>query len=464
MSGLFRGLQIGISSLMAHQRAIHITSQNIANMNTPGYQKQRADLQPIDGPSGYPRPPYMGNGVQASSIERFVTPFLDEQIRRQRSSFQYAKQTAELLSDVESVLTEPEETSIGANLDRFWQSWRDLSTAPADTSTRVTLLHTAKQLTTSINEAYGFVEALKDNTNIQVRSDIDKINAIASEIAGLNEKILVANAQAGGSTSGSITLEQRRDKLLFDLADITDFTVGFQSNGMVRVTLGNYALVDDSGAWGIELDNNQQPVWSYDGSPVEIQGGRLGGSLEARDSVLPSIMAELDSIASALIDNVNQIHRTGYGLNNTTGLDFFTGNSAKSIDINPVLFNAPESVATAATANSIGDNSTALQIVDLAQTPVLGGTPPTASLNEAYRGFITDLGTRAQRANFNRSSSEQVFDHLQDRRQALSGVSLDEEVAYLLGYEKAFQAGARIITVMDEMLDQVINRMGIVGR
>jgi flagellar hook-associated protein 1 FlgK len=464
MTGLLRGLQIGVSSLMAHQRALNVNSQNIANMNTPGYQRQRVDFQEIDGPSGYITPPYMGNGVSAQTIERFVTPFIDEQLRRQRGNYQFASQTQDLLSDIESVLNEPENVNIAAHLDQFWQAWQDLSIAPADESNRVELLHVAAQLTDSFNEAHRFIETMRTNLDTQVRSQIDKINDIADRIAGLNKQILVANAQVGGKTSGSISLEQRRDQLLFDLADITDSVVTFQPDGIAKVTIGNYALVDDSGARKINLDENLNPIWSYDNSSVAITSGKLGGLLSVRDGMLPDLINRVDEIAQVLIENVNNLHSSGFGTDGSTGIGFFTGNDARSIAVNKDLFDSPDAIATASSANSPGDNSVALQVANLARTPVIGGTPPTVSINGAYRSFITFLGSRSRQAQNDTESKKMVLDHLLDRRQALSGVSLDEEVSNMLSYEKAFQAGARIITVVDEMLDQVINRMGIVGR
>jgi flagellar hook-associated protein 1 len=463
MSGMIRGLQIGISTLMAHQRAIDVTSQNIANINTPGYQRQRVNFRELSGPSGFKNPPVIGNGVHALGIMRFATPFIDEQLRRQRGVTQDAGMTEDLLRDIESVLTEPSGTGINAGLDEFWQAWQDLAVLPVEEATRVSLLQTGNQLAASIQEAHGFIQNLQDNLRSQVSAKVQRINDIAGEVASLNKQIIQANARNGGP-GGAIALEQRRDDLFFELSDIVDFRLALEDNGMARITIGNNALVDDGGARAIRVDDNSEPVWSANGRPFDARSGDLHAVLEMRSTAIPKVLGQLDELALGLRDRVNELHRQGYGTDGSTNLDFFVGENAATLGVNPLLLASPAKVASGGQPNSVGDISVALKIAGLATEPSMGGDPPTLSINGFFRGSVTALGLDIRRASTSREASEMVFNHLTDRRQAVSGVSMDEEVANLLSYEKAFQAGARIINVVDEMLDQVINRMGLVGR
>ncbi len=462
MSGLFRGLQIGLSTLMAHQRAIDVTSHNIANANTPGYQRQRVNLQELAAPSGVINPPIMGMGVYARSVSRFATPFIDQQIRRQTGSQQYAENTESLLRDVESILTEPSTSGVAAALDGFWQAWQDLTVAPTERATRISLTQSATQLSSTIREAHTFIDSMKTNLNTQVESQVARVNDIATEIDGLNKQIIQANAQANGK-DGAIPLEQRRDTLLFELSGMVDFELSIQDGGLARVTVGNYALVNDGGPKPIELAQDKSLVWSGNGTPVHVSTGSLKSLVDLRDTILPSVLSDLDTFASGLIENVNAIHRNGYGIDGTTGLDFFSGTDAGTIRVNSSIEQFPEAIASASQPGSVGDIDTALEIAGLADRPSMGAGG-LVSINGYFRSVVTDLGMNIQRSEAGAASSRIVVEHLSDRRQAVSGVSMDEEVASLLGYEKAFQAGARIINVIDEMLDQVINRMGLVGR
>jgi flagellar hook-associated protein 1 FlgK len=196
---------------------------------------------------------------------------------------------------------------------------------------------------------------------------------------------------------------------------------------------------------------------------VKLSTGGLKSLIDLRDSTLPNILSEMDTLAVGLMEAVNDIHRNGYGIDGTTGLDFFTGEDAATINVNPSIENFPEAIASAGEPGRIGDISAALAIAGLSNAPSMGNNSPI-SINGYFRSIVTNLGMDIQRSKASADSSQSVVEHLEDRRQAISGVSMDEEVASLIGYEKAFQAGARIINVVDEMLDQVINRMGLVGR
>lgn len=463
MSGISAALNTGISALRSHQAAIGVTSQNIANVNTPGYQRQRVNFREMSGPSGYRNPPVIGAGVNAQGIIRFATPFIDEQLRRQRGISGDAALTEDLLRDIESVLTEPSGTGINTGLNNFWEAWQNLSVLPVEDATRVALLQSGNQLAASIKEARNFIQNLRDNLPSQVSTKAQRINDIATEIADLNQQIIQANARNGGP-GGAISLEQRRDGLLFELSDIVDFRLTTEDSGMARITIGNNALVDDSGSRAIQLDDNGVPIWSANGRALDITSGQINGLLEMQKNGIPRVMGQLDGLALGLRDKVNELHREGFGIDGSTGLDFFVGEDAATLGVNPVLTASPSKIASGRLPNSIGDISVALQIAELSTKPSLGGDPPTQSINGFFRSAITDLGLHIRHTQANSDASEMVFNHLTDRRQSISGVSMDEEVANLLSYEKAFQAGARIINAVDEMLDQVINRMGLVGR
>ncbi|MCL4832969.1 MAG: flagellar hook-associated protein FlgK [Caldilineaceae bacterium] len=463
MSGITAALNTGISALRTHQAAIGVTSQNIANVNTPGYQRQRVNFREMSGPSGYKNPPVIGTGVNAKSIIRFATPFIDEQLRRQRGISGDAALTEDLLRDIESVLTEPSGTGINAGLDNLWKAWQNLSVLPVEDATRVALVQSANQLTASIKEAHSFIQNLHENMPSQISTKVQRINDIATEIADLNQQIIQANARNGGP-GGAIPLEQRRDGLLFELSDVVDFRLITEESGLARVAIGNNALVDDSGARAVQLNPEGVPVWAANGRPLTIASGQLNALLHMKNEGIPRVLDQLNGLAVGLRDKVNEIHRTGFGIDGSTGLDFFVGEDAATLGVNPVLTATPAKIASGGVPNSIGDISVALQIAGLATQPVMGGDPPTTTINGFFRSAITNLGLRIRHTEANNTASEMVFNHLTDRRESISGVSMDEEVANLLSYEKAFQAGARIINAVDEMLDQVINRMGLVGR
>jgi flagellar hook-associated protein 1 FlgK len=168
----------------------------------------------------------------------------------------------------------------------------------------------------------------------------------------------------------------------------------------------------------------------------------------------------LNTFASGLMAQVNAIHRNGFGINNANGLDFFTGTNASDIKVNPLVDAA--SIATSSNINQVGNNDIALQITGL--KTFKGMTGNTATLNEFYNTQISNLAVTANRALNNSYQGGLVKKALSDQRESVAGVSLDEEAANMAKAQKAYQAAARVMTAYDDLLDTVINRMGLVGR
>jgi flagellar hook-associated protein 1 FlgK len=186
----------------------------------------------------------------------------------------------------------------------------------------------------------------------------------------------------------------------------------------------------------------------------------LKGLLEVRDRVLTGQLAGLNTLAAGLISQVNSVHKTGFGLNNATGNDFFTGTDAGSLAVNPLLDAA--SLAASSGANQAGNNAVALQMAGL--KAVKGMQAGAATLNEFYTSQITTLALTTRRAADHSQQYGLVAKALSDQRESVAGVSLDEEAANMAKTQKAYQAAARVLTAYDELLDLVINRMGLVGR
>jgi flagellar hook-associated protein 1 FlgK len=201
-------------------------------------------------------------------------------------------------------------------------------------------------------------------------------------------------------------------------------------------------------------------VYWADGQKLTPPSGKLKGTLDVRDKVLADQLAGLNTLANGLITQVNAIHRTGFGLNNATGMDFFEGSNASDIAVNRVLDGA--SIATSSGANQAGNSDIALQMAGL--KTVKGMKAGTATLNEFYNSQISDLAVTTRRAVDNSYQHGLVAKALGDQRESAVGVSLDEEAAEMAKAQKAYQAAARVMTAYDDLLDLVINRMGLVGR
>lgn len=457
MTSAFFGLQIGLSALQAHQRALETINHNIANVNTEGYSRQEILLTSLSIPAGERTGQgYVRAGVQVAGIQRYASAFLTEQIRRESGEEARWQALSDTLSQVQAVFHELSDDGLGATLDRFWAAWRDLGTEPTSFSLRTQLREIAQQLAALIQRTYQQLLRLREEIGQRIRETIRQVNDLATRIADVDRQI--RQGMTAGATPNDL-LDQR-DQLLIELGRMVKVSTALRPDGGMTVSLGGHLLVSDRGAHRIDETANP-PVWAEDGSAVNVLGGQWLGLLEARDGEIPAYVDRLNHLASALITAVNTTHRSGYGLNNATGLDFFTGTDASDIEVAAGVMADVNNIAAASAPNAPGDGSHALDIAQLANQLL---APGGATLGAYYSTLIALVGLGVQHANAQSRNQGMLLQHLNEQRDAISGVSLDEEAVKLIASQKAYEAAARVITAMDEMLEQLIKGTGIVGR
>jgi flagellar hook-associated protein 1 FlgK len=231
------------------------------------------------------------------------------------------------------------------------------------------------------------------------------------------------------------------------------------------VFLEGHMLVGSQGSIPLETqidgDGNLQPMWSDDGTIAAVSAGEMGATRKLREWALNEVLPDLNNIASELIDAVNSLHTSGFTLDNNPGGDFFSGSDAHDIDLSALVASDLNAIVTAAGPDSPGDGSIALQMADLQEEhrAALGD-----SIVGAYATMTALLGLNVQQSDTMAGNQEALVGFLTDQRDSLAGVSLDEEGITMIGAQRAYEAAARVITVVDEMLDQLINRTGMVGR
>jgi flagellar hook-associated protein 1 FlgK len=257
----------------------------------------------------------------------------------------------------------------------------------------------------------------------------------------------------------------KRDLALDQLAELAGSVSFNQKNGEVVVSVGGHALVVGHEAFKLQTqpsvtDSTVVDVYWGDGQKLVPPSGKLKGALEVRDKVLVDQLSGLNTFANGLITQVNAVHRTGFGLNNATNMDFFEGSNASDIAVNRLLDGT--SIATSSGASQAGNSDIALKIAGL--KTVKGMKAGTATLNEFYNSQVSELAVTTKRVAENSYQHGLVTKALGDQRESAVGVSLDEEAADMAKAQKAYQAAARVLTAYDELLDLIINRMGLAGR
>ncbi len=472
MPSSFYGINLALRAVLSHQQAIQVIEHNVANANTPGYRRQKAALV-----AGLPFAPpslnrnagtgQMGGGVMVDRIDRFNLEFFDGRLRREIGEAKRWEAEQGALQQVEATMAETTSDGLLPKLDAFWSGWQALSADPASMALRSDLRERSAALAQAVNRRANALGALRVDQDLAIRQRVADINAAAAEIAELNVEI--AHVQGVGDQPNDLLDE--RDRVLDRLAELAGAESHTEANGEVIVSIGGHALVIGRSTFQLNVTANPananlaQINWA-DGQALNAPRGELVGLLDARDRVIPNQQAGLDSLAATLINQVNTLHRAGFGLPpaNATNQDFFAGTDATSLRLSAAVTDPVTGLATIATAsaaNSPGDGTVARQIFDLQEALVMGGG--TASLNQYYTAQVGMLGLEGRTAKAAAEDRALVAESLDRQREAIGGVNLDEEAANLAQSQRAYEAAARVLTAVDEMIDRLINATGRVG-
>lgn len=468
MRSTFRTLNTATLGLAAQQVAVETVSHNIANANTPGFSRQDVTFQttaPYSVPTlhGMATAGQVGTGVVVSSIRRLRDTFLDGQIRLQTAGQGEQEITRDTLEQIEVVFNEPSTSGTATMMSRLFNAWQAVANKPEDTSIRAALVEEARNFAAMAQRNNGQLSQIRTDINQKIQLKTTQINSLGQRIAALNAQI--GQVESVGEQPND--LHDQRDVLLDQLGKLAQISQATNANGSVNVFIGSSALVLGNDALtlanGANANGDATVVWAGTGAAVTLNGGEVQGLITVRDGALTDQQADFNTLIGGIITEVNTIHATGYGLSDAVmpSRKFFNGSDASNISVNPTLVADPGLVAAASTAGTPGDNSKALAIAKLRDKMTLSGN--TATFQTFYQTITARLGTLSQKAGAAADNQTALVNLLTRRKQAVAGVNLDDEAANLIKYQRAYQAAARVVSAVDEMLDKVINGMGRVG-
>ncbi len=509
MRTTFSGIELARRALRAQQRSLDVVGHNVANANTPGYSKQVAThsaTNPYAAPGfhGNPGSGQVGTGVEVSQITRQRDQFVEMRLRQENHNLGYWDAVDKGLSQVELIFNEPSDYNIHQALDNYWDSLQELSKNPQDESARAVVLQRAEVLTETIRHTHSQLSKQRENYNDLLAVKASDVNSLAERIAQLNDQI--GKVRASGQNPND--LMDKRDVLLEELSALTNIEVVEDSTGMVLVSISGAALVQRNQHYTLAVDSDMNPadygrneiVWESSGQPVEIANGEIAGLIHFRDHEVQGFIDDLDSWAEQLLETVNAIHKAGYGLDDAydptsdpddwpgegAGRPFFTigAGTSPAADIRLAVTN-PRDLAVSRAFDSDtgeiieGNGDIALALAALRHTPpaqvleaVFAGDVPEeavgaddrSTLGIQFNAIVSGLGVKGAKAATMVENERVLVSHLENLRESVSGVSLDEEMADMIRYQHAYSAAARMMTAMDEALETIINRMGLVGR
>lgn len=481
MSGISGILNIARNAFLAQQVAMEVTSQNIANVNTLGYSRQRAVLESMGTPSAHRLK--LGLGVEVGSVIQYVDQFTNRAINTKTASAGEYDAKAAILSHLEAIFNETSDQGLGAVMNEFWKAWQDVANDPGGIAERTALIERAQTLTNQFNAMSNDLNQIKQSMNTNIKATINEVNSAIKGIAELNEKIVYAESGQGTAND----LRDQRRILLEKLSSLIGTTYLEDGNGSMKVlTTDGLLLVDGNESWGFEQDLNNI-YWNNIPSDVSgrIHGGKMGAWLDVRDEIVPKYMADLDELAGTFISEVNVLHRAGFNLSGDDDNYFFedfktapqTPNSgdysqaAAFIKLSADVLNHPENIAAGGTSGEPGDNENAMRILALQTDDTIqirkwvfenrganrSSSLQTETLDDYYRTLTGELGILIGDNTQNGAFAASMLENLDSVRESISGVNLDEEMMELMKTQRAYEAASKLVSIADEMLQTILD-------
>lgn len=557
-SNIFSILNTAKLGLLTQQLALEVTGNNIANVETEGYSRQDVILE-----SNTPRSisqGQLGTGVRVSGIERVFDQFLFQQILSEGDLTGNFNVREDVYEQLEVLFNENQGRSLNSELSELFAAFQDLSSNPTGLPERAEVVGRAQSLAAVFNNLGDGLFKIQRNIDAIVSDEVSQINSLTSEIAKLNQAIF---ANSPGQFSAN-DLKDQRDKLIKELSEKIDITLVKESDGQLSLTLGNgtpLVLKDLSFQLSTGLNGNNKSFLDVfisnnaggtSNVTSAIQGGELKGYLDMRDLEVPAVKQKLDRLAAGFVQEFNRVHQQGFGVDGSTGVNFFTplaptvftntlntgaaqvsvvnaspttvsvddfeitmtganaftltnlttganagtftfaagttfnlaGGFAVNITGTPAVgdrfkFSVSENAATfvkvsstvlgnsqkiAAGNSTTGDGGNAGDLAALQSdltfnSVTLQSGSGAFTFDEFYNALVSAIGIESASAQAGVRQQEGVLLQLNNRRESISGVSIDEELINLVQFQQAFNASARMISLVEELFDTLINRI-----
>jgi flagellar hook-associated protein 1 FlgK len=431
-------------------KALLNTGNNVNNASTPGFAKQRVTTVAL------PFAPNQGlpGGITTAELESSRDEYAEQAVRQEQYKYSGYQETASDLSRIEGLFDVSGQSGVPSAMSKLFQAFSAWSVAPSDTLPRQQVIDAATGLASSFNDVASELGSASQNLDQQVHDAVSAINDLSSQIRDIN-----VQTQRNLATRSDPSLDARLHETLASLAQYTDFTALRQSDGTVTVLMGGQVpLVNGDKQYALTANSSSAQttvIRDAQGNDVTAQAttGKLGALMEMRNTTLPSYVSDLNRLAAGLADGINATLAAGVDANGNAGAALFAYNSASDAASSLRVTSITTAELAAATPDKPGGNGNALNLTELANQPELDGLAYTAF----YGQLATQVGQALDSAKANQDTHEQLLLQARSMRDDISGVSLDEEAAKLLEFQRAYEATAQFITVLNQLTQDVLN-------
>lgn len=503
MRSTFMGLETNKRGMFTQQSGLYTVGHNISNANTLGYSRQRVNMEtttpyPGIGLNSGTTPGFIGTGVHASSIQRIRDVFVDRQFRQESNNLGYWESRSGAISQIEDIVTEPSSHGLNESMNQFWKSLQDLSDSPESSAARRVVVERGVAVAESFNYLHKQLTEIQSNLKNEINVSTDRVNSIFKQIAELNDQI--KKIEPNGYMPND--LYDSRDMLLDELSTYFPIEVEYEKSGgnalaiaegsvTVRIKTNGQSIEVINGKDFAKMSSNLSKDKAYEDftefvftGTANVTGGTVdysglvkgkGKMLSLIDSygygsdqgVYPEMLKNLKDMATSFANDFNAAHRNGYEFNsaNQAG-DFFDLTNIgpdELLKVHNDIINDPNKIGASDRPNEEGNGKNSLLLAERQTAQInIGGT--TTTIQTFYQSMIGKLGVDGQQANKMAFNSATLQLSVENRRASISSVSLDEEMTDMIKFQQAYNASARMITVVDETLDRIINGMGRVGQ
>lgn len=472
----FSGISTALSSLQAQRQALEVAGQNIANAGTTGYTRQRADLAAISTstPAMFSTSTTVGGGVRVADVQRLSDAFLDAKVRTATTAAGTLSVQASAYATLETTLGEPAKTALSSQLSSLWSAWSDAGNKPDDAAARSVVLEDSRTVVGTLQTLYRGISSQWDQARTTAVALVSQVNAAAASVADLNDRIRAITSSGGSANE----LQDQRDQLVTQLSSLVGATSQTREDGTVDVLVGGGTLVQGAHAASLAVAGATSFAQATGGAAVSVEwadrpgttvalsGGQVAGQLlvlappdaQGTGGLLTEAAAQVDAVATGLANQVNALHQAAYTSTGQQGGEFFhLDPSAASPTLGlSVAVTDPAQIALSADPAKPLDGSVGDAMSRIGSAA--GG--PDATWSSA----VVTIGTRAAAASSRSTVAEAARSSAEQQQVANASVDVDSETVDMLAYQRAYEGAARVLTAIDDMLDTLINKTGLVGR
>ncbi|MEN6413953.1 MAG: flagellar hook-associated protein FlgK [Veillonellales bacterium] len=490
MSSTFNTYNIATTGMYVSQASLSVVSNNLANISTTGYSRQKAVSEEKTVSTGVDTS--YGTGVGLEEISRARDVFLDQTYRQEKAQTEYYNTKNNLLEDAQKLLNEYGSSSSSTNSENglqqtvtdFFDGWEQLTKDPGSQSTRKSVLEYADALVTTFNEVNTQLTEMQQDAGSRVKDGVDSLNKLAKQVVALNQKI--SRAEANGNED--CNLRDQRDELLDQMSSLANITVNEQSDGSLNVSIGGVSLVQGNSTHTlgtVEDGSTIQVVWSDLGSTAAISSGSIKANMEEADqsaftaisgsasydftadgnSSLASLRQGLNDLVTTIANKVNTLLASGKDLDGNTGAALFVAADDNkplelgNIEVNSVITADVDKLA-AGTTGETDDATIATEINALKTNKIFSSDGLSMNVTSFYQAVVSWISTAGNTASSNYDTQNTLLQQAESQRQSISSVSQDEEMSNMIVYQNAYNASARLLSTIDYLLGDLIDKLG----